>query len=168
VREYLIEGPDWIRTECVSLSIPTVAQGRKYQSDQIQPVLQRQLAELFNLAAHKEYKDRDVFILTLPVDGAPLKLQPKDPGTIGETNSLSLKLSGFKISTLAHSLSEVLRQPVIDETGLDSTFDIALKWRFHAEIPKSVKDQLGLEMTEAKRPIETLVIDHIDKWPNSK
>jgi uncharacterized protein (TIGR03435 family) len=168
VREYLIEGPDSIRTECVNLTIPTGAQGRSYRPDESQPVLQRQLAEVFHLQAHKEFKDRDVFILKLPDDGTAFKLEPKAPGTRGDSYSSSLTFPGFKISVLAQILTTVLQRPVIDETALDSTFDIELKWGFHAEIPKSVKDQLGLEMVEAKRPIETLVIDRIDKWPDSK
>jgi hypothetical protein len=121
-----------------------------------------------HLQAHKEFKDRDVFILKLPDDGTAFKLEPKAPGTRGDTYPSSLTFPGFKISMLAQILTAVLHRSVIDETGLDTTFDIALKWGFRAEIPRSAKDQLGLEMIEAKRPIETLVIDHIDKWPSSK
>jgi uncharacterized protein (TIGR03435 family) len=159
VREYFIEGPDWIRTECVNPTTPTGAQGRKYQLDESQPVPQRQLADFFHLQAHKEFKDRDVFILKLPDDGTAFKLEPKAPGTRGDTYSSFLTFPGFQISALAQILTTVLQRPVIDETALDSTFDIELKWGFHAEIPKSVKVQLGLDIVEAKRPIGTLVID---------
>ena len=70
------------------------------------------------------------------------------------------------MDTLRRGLENSLGKPVIDETNLKGTFDIELKWtqadrdRPNPEaLTKAVRDQLGLQLTPARRRIEVLVID---------
>ncbi|MEP7355140.1 MAG: TIGR03435 family protein, partial [Acidobacteriota bacterium] len=58
--------------------------------------------------------------------------------------------------------------PVIDKTGLQGAFDI----KFTLEAIGDWKDQfsdnvakLGLRLESQKNPVETLVIEHIEKAP---
>jgi len=59
---------------------------------------------------------------------------------------------------LAKLLSQVLRRSVVDETGLSGSFDINLTWS-GPDLFQRVKEQLGLELASAKRPIQELVVD---------
>jgi len=161
IPEYLIVGPDWIRTECLAF---TMVPGKVYPAQQFQPALQRELADRMYLAAHKEFREIEVLVLKLPGDGTPLRLQPKEAGrnAHSEINYRSLKMPGFEVSALAQQLSEALRRPVIDETGLGGSFDINLTWS-GTDLFQRVKEQLGLELASAKRPIQELVVDRIEK-----
>jgi len=71
-------------------------------------------------------------------------------------------MPGFEVSKLAICLSMVLRRPVIDETGLGGSFDINLTWS-GPDLFQHVKEQLGLELVSAKRPIQELMVDRIEK-----
>jgi uncharacterized protein (TIGR03435 family) len=58
-----------------------------------------------------------------------------------------------------------LSRPVIDNTGIDGRFDIALTWlpANPLSLQEAAKDQLGLQMTEEKRGTEILVVEHAEK-----
>jgi uncharacterized protein (TIGR03435 family) len=67
---------------------------------------------------------------------------------------------------LRQKLESILEQPVVDETELNGQYDLQLKWdqqddkRLNAQaLIKSVREQLGLELTPAKRSIEVLVLE---------
>ena len=68
---------------------------------------------------------------------------------------------GSSITVFAKVLEGTLGRIVLDETKLGGLYDLALYW--NAEQPESVipasRNQLGLELVPAKRPIEVLVFD---------
>jgi len=85
------------------------------------------------------------------------------------------------VSSLAYSLSGEVGRTVIDKTGLTGNYDFELKWTPEAEAGTSVdngqtgpqstassiftavQEQLGLKLQPAKGPVETLVVDHVEK-----
>jgi uncharacterized protein (TIGR03435 family) len=90
------------------------------------------------------------------------------------------QLNGTKISMsqFVEGLSNFLDLPVIDKTGFAQNFDVHLEWTpdnggaVPAGLPgdaagpgifTAVQEQLGLKLQSAKGPIETLVIDHVEK-----
>ena len=70
-------------------------------------------------------------------------------------------------------LSNLLHQVVRDETGVEGIFDVEAKWRpssGDADTPDSrpdmftaFREQLGLKLEPSRRPVEVLVIDHIER-----
>jgi len=80
-------------------------------------------------------------------------------------------------------LSEVLGQPVVDETGMKRTYDFKLQYTPETgfggrPLPPTVQamkagnapslfsamqEQLGLRLESTKVPVETIVIDHINE-----
>lgn len=166
VPEYLIEGPAWMRTRCIKAN---VVPEKSQSSEEFRRVLQGQLADLVQLVAHTERKEITVYVLRLPDDGTPFKLQRQEGVNIrGETNYTSIRLPGFPLSFLAEALSLTMSQPVIDETGLPESFNIALTWNDRADLPKLTKDQLGLELSRTKRPIDVLIVDRVGDWSRSE
>jgi uncharacterized protein (TIGR03435 family) len=73
-----------------------------------------------------------------------------------------------------------LAHPVINETGLDGAWDFTLTWTPRVLAPagaspdpvagvpleQALDKQLGLKLELEKRPIQVLVIDHIDAKPS--
>ena len=68
-----------------------------------------------------------------------------------------------------------LDRPILDQTALTGNFDFALEWvyrprtaDFGADLPGPVfldalSEQLGLKLESQKRPVELLVLDHVER-----
>src|SRR5262249_13036265 len=87
------------------------------------------------------------------------------------------------MSNFAQILSQQLRRPVIDKTGLTGLYDIRLQWTPELEsaqmvgIPQppapgnesstsiftALQEQLGLKLESGRAPVDVLVIDHAEK-----
>ncbi len=70
----------------------------------------------------------------------------------------------------AGTLEYMLGKPVIDETGLTKHYDFELKWTVGGDerpapgvLTRALREQLGLELTAARRPVEVLVVDRVAK-----
>jgi bla regulator protein BlaR1 len=77
---------------------------------------------------------------------------------------------------VAHFISNQVGRPVLDATGLSGRYAMTLSWYrprpatapedfFGPSIFEAVQDQLGLRLQPAKRPVEMIVIDRIEKKP---
>ena len=87
------------------------------------------------------------------------------------------------MSLLAGALSDIVKRTVIDKTGLTKKYDVKLTWT-PDQMPAAagaaggdapavnengpslftaIQEQLGLKLESAKRPIEVLVIDHVER-----
>jgi uncharacterized protein (TIGR03435 family) len=73
---------------------------------------------------------------------------------------------------LAYSLSGEVGRIVLDETGLKGKYDFTLKWTPDEErgaadagpsIFTAVQEQLGLKLESTTGPIDTIVVDHIER-----
>ena len=67
---------------------------------------------------------------------------------------------------MAWYLEAKLGKPVLDETALTNHYDFELKWEERPDekpsaetIVKAVREQLGLELTTATRPVEVVVVE---------
>jgi uncharacterized protein (TIGR03435 family) len=92
----------------------------------------------------------------------------------------------LRMADLVRMLSEQLHRPVIDKTGLTGKYDLALHWApdqsqpsgpaadgadspapgtafSGASISTAVQEQLGLKLESQQGPVETLVIDQVEK-----
>jgi uncharacterized protein (TIGR03435 family) len=143
--------------------------------------IQTLLAERFHLKVHRENREMPVYVL-IAAKGGP-KLQPGDP-----TQPFRLKLGkgsisndgAAKLGTLASVLSNNLDRPVFDETGLTGSYSLHLKWTPDAapsapgqpppasagdagpSLFTALQEQLGLKLESVRRPVEVLVIDHVE------
>ena len=58
-----------------------------------------------------------------------------------------------------------MKKPVIDKTGLTNRYDLQLKWEQEGSnvvaevLIEAVRNQLGLELTPAKRSMELVVVE---------
>lgn len=151
--------------------------------DQFRQMLQTLLADRFKLKVHREPVETPVYALTV---GKGPKFKPSSPDvdptvhvsctTTNCTSNYVLTMPKGTMRELAHNLAGAGDRPVIDQTGLTGTFSIKLTYRpaytrsNNAEpdlndisVFTAVQDQLGLKLEPTKAPIETLVIDHVEK-----
>lgn len=127
-----IIGPAWLESDCFTINakIPEGA-----TTDQLPAMFQDLLVERFKLAVHKESQSRSGYALVLDKNGPKFKeSDPNSPSiyrgqvTFGFGPETAQIKGAMTISTLARFVSNKLRVPVEDLTGLKGTYDIAVSW----------------------------------------
>lgn len=135
-------------------------------------MMQSMLADRFQLKVHRETRELPVYDLVIAKDG--LKMQAAPAGvTAGYVMYPSwLKGKAVRIDSFAYSLSNVVGRMVVNKTGLTGSYAIALKWTPDGQqesadsgpsIFAAVEEQLGLKLVPAKGPVDTIVVDHVEK-----
>ncbi len=76
--------------------------------------------------------------------------------------------SNTTMKYMAQTLSRYLQLPVLDQTGIDGSYDYSLPAvdpENHDMVTAvvSVVDRLGLTIKRGRGPIQTLVIDHVEQ-----
>jgi uncharacterized protein (TIGR03435 family) len=171
-------GPAWLTSG--RFDIEGRGQGSPAPSRILQ-MLQTLLADRFQLKLHKETRELPVYALLIGKSGP--KIEPSrgsdcfdpvrdptafiPPATLpcGGFRNFSNQMAGAKItmSRFTANLSKYLGRSVVDKTGLDGAYDIALKWTpdetqaflatgpaaadvSEASIFSAVQEQLGLRL----------------------
>jgi bla regulator protein BlaR1 len=91
-------------------------------------------------------------------------------------NSLLKSGRNMTLNQIAGELSALSREfahPVVDQTGLGGQFDFTLEWTRQSNnavladpgttIQEALREQLGLKLKSTKVPMDTLVIDHVER-----
>jgi uncharacterized protein (TIGR03435 family) len=187
-------GPGWLDKTRFDIEAKyDVAKYPNLTRDQRQAMLQDLLADRFKLAIHHESKEFPVYALVTAKGGA--KLTETKPENLQKSKLYGvmcmhkggrkgdIEMEGCTMTQFSDSLSGYARNDlgrrVIDQTGLNGYYTIALHWdpvntsdssSATLEAPESdgpalftaVKEQLGLELKPIQSPIDTLVIDHVE------
>jgi uncharacterized protein (TIGR03435 family) len=131
-------------------------------------LLQQVLKSAFNLTGRKETRETEVLLLKVKEPNAKgLVVSPTPSGSFRSGPGV---LEGMDISmkSIATALENGLKEPVIDETGLTNHYDVSLKWEEKSEskpnrtgLIKAVREQLGLELVPARRPVEMVLVEQV-------
>jgi uncharacterized protein (TIGR03435 family) len=132
----------------------------------IDRLLQQGIEKYFQVSITLEERTTDVYVMT-----AQEGETPKETDSDGNFSCSRLLVdrarTGFEISAFSHNMSEfrstleqTLQLPIVDETNLQGTYDLALnaKARNTADFLQQLRDQLGLVLTPAQRRIEMIVV----------
>jgi uncharacterized protein (TIGR03435 family) len=191
VKDFQVSGgPAWIGSEHYNIEAkPEVPEERQAQR---WLMVQSLLADRFKLAVHHETKELPVYALvvaksgprfheTAALPGPPGAPPPKHGMRMGRGD---LTVNGYGLDRLADALSRLLSRVVLDQTGLKGTYDFTLKWTpsegqgAMAETPRdaapppdasgpsiftALRERLGLKLESQKGPVDTLVIDHVER-----
>ncbi len=166
-------------------SLPAFGHGRCDYRRPMMLMLQSLLADRFKLRVHRESKQGPVFGLVMAEGGSKLPactlhFSPSDSTAVPPSPphcpaGMSCVEGCMPISLLTARLNFGLSagRPVIDQTGLTGPFNVKLQFaRMGSPSPlgpvgpslfKAIQDQLGLKLKPTKAPVETLVIDHIER-----
>lgn len=122
----------------------------------------------------------------------PQGVRPAGPGGMGRGAMIrigrgTLSAAQMPMAILARSLSQMLSKTVLDKTGLDGAYEVKLEWApepgqrdgpFGGPPPPdavaasdtggptiftALQEQLGLKLESTTGPVETLVVDKVEK-----
>jgi len=168
-----IAGPDWIRSE--RYDVVAKASGPATE-EQLRAMLKSLLAERFRLAAHME--TRTLSAVELAAGKQAPRLRESDAPGAGAIRAAGGRIVAERatMAELAAALSDPLRAPVVDRTGLPGRYDFTLDFTSFVPEPGQTVDelsatvavvrrQLGLELRPRKLPVPVLVVDRAEKSP---
>lgn len=179
-----LEGlPKWARTDAwdiqAKLDADAVQQvhklDREQHADENRLMVQNLLAERFQLRIHHKARDLPVYDLTLAKGGSKLKpAAASDKASGWNWRDGSFEGTDVGPDALAYSLSssDEVGRVVVDKTGLSGKYDIKLKWTPEGKqetadsgpsLFTALQEQLGLKLVSTKGPVDTLVVDHVEK-----
>jgi bla regulator protein blaR1 len=148
---------------------------------QLQTMLQKLLAERFNLRLNHESREMPVYNLVVSDSGSkltPTPSSPPPPETPSGKSMISihsgmrggnheLMFTNTSSAVFADLLSQQIGRKVLDKTGLTGQFDISLEWGKGESEPDQIsaalEEQLGLKIEPDQAPVDVLVIDQVER-----
>jgi len=150
---------------------------------EVRLMLQRLVADRFQLKFHREPKEMAVYTLTVDKNGPKMKPGKPDAKPRAEVPTVSAGLTearftNYPISEFARTFESQFDRPVLDKTGLTGGYDFTFEVALHlpqmpgaeqaapdAGLPiiAAIQQQLGLKVTPSKEMVETLVIEHAER-----
>jgi uncharacterized protein (TIGR03435 family) len=166
VTERQITGPEWIADDLfeVHARLPAGA-GRR----DVPAMLQRMLADRFQLAIERDKKEMTVYALVVGKGGHKMKaVAGGDSGYGGGIRRIDGR--GTTMATLAQLLSSrAADRPVVDATGLEGKFAFRLEWGAEPEGPSvysAVQQQLGLKLEVRRMPTDVIRVTGAVRIPS--
>jgi uncharacterized protein (TIGR03435 family) len=162
----LIVGPKWLGDERFDI-VATLPAGATPQ--QVPLMLQHLLAERFGVTVHEDNKTTAFYALVPAKGGVKMKNveKPEISATV-DLASDNIQLKGYTMPAFARFLTTAMGHPVVDETGLQGSFDITL-YLSMADIKtgkiRVAIQQLGLTFENRTGPVKSLVVDKANKVP---
>jgi len=179
----IVGGPAWVATD--EYDVDAVAADGAPAEGQWDVMLQKLLADRFQLTFHREQREMPVYALTV-AKGGP-KLKAADPTEAHGSSCGRLGVCNFRNDEVEHFakwLQLVMDKPVVDKTGLTGAFDFSLTWTpdesqfgsMGIRVPPAadnpnalpglftaIQEQLGLKLEAQKTQAEVFVIDHVER-----
>jgi uncharacterized protein (TIGR03435 family) len=203
LKDYQLSAADWMKTTRFNISA-TVPEGAT--KEQFRLMLRNLLSDRFQLKFHVERKEMQAYDLVIAKNGPRLKesVGPADPdeSVPRQPGGPKIDADGFPIlppgrvpmaiimqgghavarhveetlEQFAATLSEQVRRPVTDATGLKAKYDFTLNYIIVSldtpaseesgpSIFRAVQEQLGLKLESKKSMVDILIVDHIEKLP---
>jgi bla regulator protein BlaR1 len=184
VKDFQISGgPGWINSERYDLVAK--ADGDVGRMEQIRPLIQKLLADRFQLTIHRDTKELPIYALVVGKNGSKLKESAANgPGPQIRMGRGLINGQGMDMGMLANQLSQAIGRTVLDKTDLKGQYDIKLEFtpedgpgRGPGDGPEAapppdtagpsiftaLQEQLGLKLESSKGPVQIIVIDRIEK-----
>lgn len=167
--------PGWLETNLYDISAKP-EDGVSLTRDELKPRLQDLLQQRFHLIAHLETRSIRGYALVIAKGGPHLTPTKGDhfPGFRINVSSGQMRGVNWSMPQLAKYLIPAAGFPVVDETSLSGSYDIGFSYEPNPDadgaLPSlnvALKEATGLLLKPEKVPVETLVIDSVDKTPTA-
>lgn len=172
--------PGWASSACFDVEAKvdddTAAAMQKLPREerwkQTQRMLQTLLADRFKLRVHHETREGPIYELVIAKSGLRLKNTPESEHPGGFVISFDHIKGTGNSKFLAFGLANLLSRTVVDQTGLSGNYEIDLKWTPDDQqgtpdagptLFTALEEQLGLKLVPAKGPVDTFVVDHVER-----
>jgi uncharacterized protein (TIGR03435 family) len=182
--------PAWAESDKYDLTIGPDVPGQPNVA-QMKILIQKLMADRFQLKFHREKKELSVYAITVTKAGSKITKSQADPNSNpglffgrGPTGT-SFNVRNATMAEVASVLQgSVLDKPVVDQTGLAEKYDFTLTFTPDAsqmtgfgpqppaaadaadaapDIFAAFERQLGLKLESTKAPADVLVIDKVEK-----
>ena len=213
VKTYQLSGPAWLDTERYDIAAKVPAGTTQ---EQVNKMWQNLLVERFSIELHHESREFQVEELVIAKGGTKLKETTLDPAAplppgppqrdkSGELTSPGVVSTIFPdpngahaltvakaqpLAQLASMMTNALRRPVLDKTGLTGKYDFKLEYAIDLtgfplppgapdpvpaagastpmpDLASAVQQQLGLRLVAGKAILEVVVIDKAERIPTA-
>jgi uncharacterized protein (TIGR03435 family) len=173
IKNFQISGPDWLDTDRFDI-VAKLPDGAT--RDQLPAMLQNLLKERFHLTLHQDKRTMNAFVLEPGKDGAKLKAIDSGVRDVRTARGAHRWIAGkLTMAYFAGLLSNMVDQPVVDETGLKGVYDIDIEWASDEtagmdstpSLPAVLADKLGLQIESRKTAVDIYVIDRVDRTPTA-
>jgi uncharacterized protein (TIGR03435 family) len=178
--------PAWAESDHYDLGGKPEGEGVP-NSDQLRIMMQKLLADRFQLKFHRDKKEMSVYTLNVAKTGAKLTKSEADPNSLPGLGFRGLGAFMARNATMDEFASVMqttaLDRPVLNQTGLAGRFDFTLNWapdefqfqglgikppvaaeaNSNPDLFTAIQQQLGLKLEATKAPAEIFVIDRIEK-----
>jgi uncharacterized protein (TIGR03435 family) len=171
-------GPGWIHTDRFDVVAKANVRG-DFTEAQLQPMLQKLLAERFKLRLHRSSKEMPGYALAVAKGGPKVKASAdsvEHPDTF-RMGGNGLSGRSIPMADLARFVAGKLGLVGVDETGLQGLYDIKVEWKVEAEqsasddprealrfaVISALQEQLGLKLTAKKITVQMLAIDSVER-----
>lgn len=190
IAPYQLSAPGWI--DDAPFTINAKAADPAADDDKLRLMLQSLLADRFAMKVHHEQKLLPVFELALAKNGPKIHEAGTPNGSkfVESTSQGDSKFSEDKagliaqratMGELASKLSNPLRKPVVDKTGLTARYDLRIDITPYLTpttgdgdnapriadpvsfVVTAFQDQLGLKLEAGKQVVDLLVVDAINR-----
>ena len=167
--------PAWLETNLYDI-VAKPEDGIALTRDELKPRLQDLLQQRFHLVAHIETRSSRGYALVIAKGGPHLTPTKADhfPGFRINVSSGQMRGANWSLPQLAQYLTSAAGFPVVDQTGLSGSYDIAFSYEPNPDADSTLpplnvalKQTTGLLLKPQKNPVETLVIDSVDKTPTA-
>jgi uncharacterized protein (TIGR03435 family) len=185
----LTGGPAWTESDKFDMAGKPDAPGQP-NVDQMKMMIQKLLADRFQLKFHFEKRDFSAYAVRIAKSGAKITTSQFDPKGLpgwnfGRTASgTTLTFRNSPMSQVTAILQNFLDQPVVDQSGLSERYDFTVTFTLDsaqavrlggaptsaADNPDAAPDlfaafqqQLGLKLESTKAPVDVMVIDKVEK-----
>jgi bla regulator protein blaR1 len=175
-------GPGWANSETYDITAKAAGNATP---EQLRAMLQTLLRERFKLVLRQDTKEAPIYELVAAKGGSKIKEDTTSPRTAmmmtGRGKVVALKAS---LANFVQLLGVLTGRPVVDKTGLASTYAFNLNWtpdpgeggppaQGGADVAPldsngpslftALQEQLGLKLESAKGPVESLTIEGAEK-----
>ena len=181
----IIGGPSWLETEKYDVTGKPDKPG-KPDGKQLKVMVQKLLADRFQITFHRDKKELSVYAITVAKSGPRLTKNDSDPNGLPSfsVGPRELRLRNATMAEFASILqASILERPAVDQTTLGlARYDFILKWTPDAassqpgrteppvdnvdappDLFAAFQQQLGLKLESTKAPVDVLVIDHVER-----
>ncbi|HET6176767.1 MAG TPA: TIGR03435 family protein, partial [Candidatus Sulfotelmatobacter sp.] len=130
-QKQVVGGPDWISTDKFDIAAQPDVPGAPNRQ-QLKSMVQKLLADRFQLKFHQDQKELSAYVLTVAKSGLKMKKNDANPNGLPglffrQLGVLTVQNATMKDFTQLMQ-SAVLDRPVVDQTGLEGRWDFLLKW----------------------------------------
>ena len=184
-------GPAWSTTDRYDIAATTPGSIQPDRDEQLS-MLRALLADRFKLTFHREAKTMPIYELMVANGGPKIKSSDGPPPdgrpalifTLFPERRARLPVRDATMAEFASLLPHgAVDRPVLDKTGIAGRYDFVLDWApdesdfdgmMRTRLPladdsaepglfEAIQQQLGLKLVPTRGPIETIVLDHVDR-----